>query len=169
MANGQRCFKQGEEQSLLLLNAMLLICKQVKEAFFRFFIKKSEKCGARGKSLAYLCSFYFNFFYLACSSTPTADRGHSLQTHFVIHVLMFMCYITQGRNYDQVEELSASVSSAVIQPHWYYLLCSTTIMDCMQRQSYMSSGTLLVWQVLLAEKAFLFEGRNGGMYLDQID
>ena len=61
-------------KKLLLIKPMrLMVQLYARQLFFRFFFTKKIKRQARAKN-----DVVFIFFYFACSSTPTADRHHSL-------------------------------------------------------------------------------------------
>ena len=72
--------------------------------FLPFFKKRNKKAGPREK----WCEIYF--IYFARRSTPTADRRHSLQTHFVIHVLMCGSKVLSVKAVDPANKRSSPLS-----------------------------------------------------------
>ena len=70
----------------IIVKAMQIVLQnKCANHFCHFFYKKNKKCGTLQKRLANL---RFLLVYLARNSTRATDRRHSLQTHFVIHVLI---------------------------------------------------------------------------------
>ena len=72
----------------IIVKAMQIVLQnKCANHFCHFFYKKNKKCGTLQKRLANL---RFLLVYFARNSTRATDRRHSLQTHFVIHVCLFV-------------------------------------------------------------------------------